>query len=562
MLRPFWAHYLLALFLAPVSAFLAVLQPWLLKVAIDQHILRGDIQGLQWVALAFLGLALCSWVLEAAYMLALANGAIRTITLLRTQIYRHTLGLARSFYDGQPVGRLMTRATSDVDALGETLTAGSVTIVLDVLKVFGILVAMFLLDAKLALFLLILGPIVLLIVEVVRKRLRKLYLEVRTSLSELNAFTAERFSGLQILQLYRDELRATAMYATRLTRYRKAAIQTNIWDATLYAIMDGLRAITMALMLWYGSGGVFEGVVTAGLLAAFIEYVDKLYRPIQEFSAKVAILQRATTALEKIFGLLDVDEWVAPGSHSLSEAPCDLVLERVSFAYGNGTDVLRSVSLSLSPGEVVAIVGRTGSGKTTLGRLLSREYEGYRGHIRLGNVELSDLKTEVLRNAVQTVRQEAELFKGTVRFNLALGRAIDDAQLWAGIKQAQATDLVEALGGLEGVIQHRGANLSAGEGQLLSIARVMIHDAPVVVLDEATANVDSLTEARIQLATQALLEQKTVLVIAHRLSTITNATRIVLMEAGEVLEYGSHEQLMTQRGAYADLFRRQFALQA
>ena len=376
-IRPYWVFYTLAILLAPVSALVAVLQPWLLQVAIDQHILVGDVDGLQQVAMAFLALALLSWVLEAAYMLALANGAIRTITSLRTHIYKHTIGLSRRFYDGQPVGRLMTRATSDVEALGETLTAGSVTIVLDILKVIGILIAMMWLDWRLTLVLLLLAPVVLFIVEAIRRVLRRLYREVRTSLSELNAFTAERFSGVKIIQLYRDESRAIEMYASRLFRYRRATIQTNIWDAALYAIMDGLRAITMALMLWYGSGGLLDGVLTAGLLAAFIEYVDKLYRPIQEFSAKVAILQRATSALEKIFGLLDVNDRVAEGSVGLSSTECDIRIEHLRFSYDAETEVLKGIDMHLKPGEVVALVGRTGSGKTTIGRLLSREYDKY-----------------------------------------------------------------------------------------------------------------------------------------------------------------------------------------
>lgn len=557
-IRPYWAFYTIAILLAPVSALVAVLQPWLLQVAIDQYILVGDVEGLQKVAMAFLALALLSWILEAAYMLALANGAIRTITLLRTQIYRHTIGLSRSFYDGQPVGRLMTRATSDVEALGETLTAGSVTIVLDILKVTGILIAMMWLDLQLTLVLLLLAPVVLFIVEAIRRVLRRLYLEVRTSLSELNAFTAERFSGLKIIQLYRDETRAIDMYVDRLFRYRRAAIQTNIWDAALYAIMDGLRAITMALMLWYGSGGLLDGMLTAGLMAAFIEYVDKLYRPIQEFSAKVAILQRATSALEKIFGLLDIEERVVAGDVSMDATDCDIRIDNLRFSYADDTEVLKGINIRLKNGEVVALVGRTGSGKTTIGRLLSREYDGYSGSIRVNDIELATVERTDLRNLVQTVRQDAELFNATVRFNLTLGREVDDALLWKGIEQAQAMEVVESLGGLDGQITQRGQNLSAGEMQLLSIARVMVHEAPVVVLDEATANVDSLTEARIQRATEALLSEKTVLVIAHRLSTITHANRIVLLDGGTVLEQGSHQELIRLDGAYAALYQHQF----
>ena len=556
--KPVWPFYVTALVLAPFSAVVAILQPWLLKVAIDDHIMKGDAQGLQWIALAFLGLAVASWVIEASYMLAVANGAMRTITLLRTHIFQHTMSLSRSFFDRQPVGRLMTRATSDVEALGETLTAGSVTIFLDILKVVGIIAAMLYLDPWLTLVMLVISPLVFIVLETIRKILRRLYLEVRTSLSELNAFTAERLNGLEIVQLYGDEGRAKRMYNQRVLRYRNAAIQTNIYDAALYAIMGGLRAITMALMLWYGSGGLLGGVVTAGLLAAFIEYVDRLYQPIQEFSAKIAIIQRATAALEKIFGLLGLTEQVEEGSVELDRQNLHITVEDLYFSYLQGTDIIKGISLDVKPGAVVAIVGRTGSGKTTLGRLLTRDYDGYRGSIKVGEYELYDVSIQSLRSTVHTVRQDVELFADTVRFNVALGAERTDEQLWEAIRLAQAEEVVQQLGGLDGKLMNKGSNLSVGEGQLLAIARVMVHDAPIVILDEATANVDSITESRIQKATAALLERKTVLVIAHRLSTIIHADAIILMDGGTVLESGTHAQLMENEGPYADLFQRQF----
>lgn len=557
-LRPHIVLYSLAMVLAPVSALLSIAQPWLLKVALDDHILKGDLAGTRWIALGLFGAVLFAWVAEALYLYLLSLGAVRTINDLRVHVYRHTVGLAQSFFDKVPKGRLLTRVTSDIEALNETLTAGAVTIVLDVLHVGGVLVAMLLLDVWLTAVMLLVSPVIFVVVEVLRRILRRLYLEVRTSISDLNAFTTERINGVEVVQLYNDEERSLRMYDLRLNRYRDAAIRTNVYDAMMYAIIDGLSSITVALMLWYGSGGIAEGVLTAGLLAAFVEYISRLYRPIQEFSAKVAVFQRATTAMEKIFGLLDVDEVIDEGSVRLPEARGELVVRDLTFAYGDGPPILRGVSLELNPGEVVAVVGRTGSGKTTLGRILTRSYQGYGGSVTLDGHELRTVDVSDVRRAVGTVLQDVQIFPGDVRFNLSLGADVDDDRLREAIRLARAEDTVERLGGLDGKIEHKGNNLSVGEAQLLSLARTLVFDPPVVIMDEATANVDTLTEARIQEATDAILSQKTVLVIAHRLSTIVHADRICVMDAGRVVEQGSHGELLAAGGRYADLFRQQF----
>lgn len=550
--------YLTALALAPVSAGLVILQPWLLKHAIDDAILPGDEAVLANLALGYLGAVLVAFVAEAGYTLSVSYAATRSITRLRDDVFRHSLSLSQSFFDREPTGRLLTRATSDVEALGETLSAGAFTIVLDVLLVGGILAAMFALDPGLAAALLLVAPPLAIAVELIRRRLRRLYLGVRTSLATLNAYTAERIAGVEVVQLYHDEARVLAQFDDHLLRYRNTAINTNVWDALLYAIVDGLTSITMALMLWYGGSPWFEGVATAGLLAAFIEYIGKLFTPIRELSSKLAILQRAASALEKIFGLLDHREHITPGDQDLPGEPGAIELSDVSFAYGDGPDVLRGIDLTIAPGEVVALVGRTGSGKTTAGRVLLRAYDGYRGSIRIDGVELSRVRPEALRSRIAVVQQDVVLYPGDVRFNLALGRDIGDEQLLAAVELAQAGDVVARLGGLDGTIDHGGRNVSVGEAQLLSFARTLAHEAPLVILDEATASVDTLTEARIQVATEAVLQRRTVLVVAHRLSTIAGADRIVVLGAGRVLEQGRHAELLARGGAYAALFHSQF----
>ncbi|MEZ4316609.1 MAG: ABC transporter ATP-binding protein [Myxococcota bacterium] len=551
--------YLVAILAAPVSTVLVVVQPWLLKRAIDQHILKDDVPGLLWLAWMYLLAVLFGFLAEAVYNLALSYGAMRTISRLRKAVYAHTLSLARSYFDRVPTGRLLTRVTSDIEALGETLSAGAITIVLDVLLVIGILGAMLWLDAWLTALMLVLSPVLALIVDGIRRVLRRLYQEVRTSLSTLNAYLAERITGLTVVQLYRDEKRTMTEFDARLAVFRDATIKTNFWDALLFAIVDGLSSICMALMLWYGAGGLFGDAITAGLLAAFIEYIGRLFQPIKEFSQKLAVIQRAAAALEKIFGLLDEREQVAFGSTSLTGEVESLELDGVHFAYGDGPDVLKGVSLAIRPGQVVALVGRTGSGKSTVGKLLQRSYQGHRGHIRLNGHEITELDSDTLHRFIGVVQQDVQLFPGTVRFNLTLGADIPDAALEEALALCHAEETVAKLGGLDGRIRHEGANVSVGEGQLLSFARTLAANTPIVVLDEATASVDSLTEARIQSATDAILERRTVLVIAHRLSTIMDADEILVMDAGRVIERGTHAQLMQAGGAYADLFEKQFS---
>jgi ATP-binding cassette subfamily B multidrug efflux pump len=544
-----------ALLLAPIPALAAMLQPWLFQVAIDDTIARGDLAHLKRLVVAFLLVLVVGFAGQVAHTWTLSLAATRTIRRLREALQEHLLALDARFHDREPTGKLATRATTDIDALGDTLNAGAFTLLLDVLQVCGVVGAMVWMNPRLSAILLLVGPPLAWTINRLRRVLRRWFAEIHATQGAMNGWLAERLESVSTIQLLADERRSERALADHIDRYTQANLSANVWDATLFAVVDGVSGLTTALLLAAASGWWFDIDVTPGVFAAFLDYLARLFTPVQEFSQKVAVLQRAGAALEKVVDVLDAPIAVADGTQTLDRARGHLTLSGVGFGYHTGAPVLRDIDLDIPAGTRIALVGRTGSGKTTLTALLNRTYDVTVGCITLDGHDVRTLTLASLRRAVAAVRQDVAILPGTLRFNLDLEQGRPDAVLWDALRRCQAADLAERLGGLDAELHGALGGLSAGEAQVIALARILVHDPAVVVLDEATANIDTLTEARLQRATEAALEGRTTVVVAHRLSTILGADRIVVLDAGQVIETGSHDALLAADGAYAALYR-------
>ena len=567
LLRRLWPHarpdawvLVFCMLATPMIAALSLAQPWFLKRIIDEHVVPGRLEGLDTLAFWYLGAVLGAYAIEASYTLAIAWGGQRLILRLRSALFAHALALRQRFFDKQPAGKLLTRLTSDLDSLGDALGAGVVTIVLDLLMIIGTITAMMWLDWQLTLVIVVMAPLLLGILEFLRRKMKRLYLAIRDSLASINAYLAERVDGVAVIQLFGAEDQSNREFDSRNRRFRDLTSTANVYDSLMYAVVDGVGSMFTALVLAFGAGlmadsiGLGGEVRTAGLLVAFIDYMQRLFRPLRDASGKIAVIQRATASLQKIDELFADAEPADAGEVPLNEVKGHIEVRDVWFRYSaDAEDVLRGVSFTIKPGEVVAVVGATGSGKTTLGRLLDKSYDGYRGSIRLDGHELSSIRTSDLRSQLAAVRQDIQLFTADLAFNVGLGNpAVTRQDCVDATAMVRADALVERLG-WDHKVRERGIDLSVGEGQLITFARAMAHKPVVVIMDEATASIDSVTEQRIQAATSAIMETKTVMVIAHRLSTIQSADRILVMDRGEIVESGTHEELMERGGAYAAL---------
>lgn len=565
-LRPYAHVFWPTAAILPMITGLILLQPWLLKIAIDRYIETGDAAGLARVGGFFLAALLAEFLLLYVQYYLTMWLAQHSLADLREDLFRHVGRLPQSFFDRNPSGRIVTRLTTDVDVLNEAFSSGGMTIFMDLLTLTGIVSVMMWVDWRLALVTLGAVPFLLVAIDFFRRRARVTYRLIRERVARINSVLQESISGMAIIQLFAHERASFATFEKQNSLHREAYHRSNIYEASLFSVVEAVSSISAALVVWYGSGQILAGVVAFGTLVAFIEYLQKFFIPIRDFSAKYAVLQSAMAAAERIFELLDEEVTIDSPADAVLPAPRGADHGRVNFravdfSYKPGVPVLNGIELDVAPGEMVAIVGASGSGKTTLAKLIGRNFDVTGGAVEVSGLDVRRWPLHDLRREVGVVLQDAFLFRGTLRENIALGReTIDDAAVQAAVKAANLEDFVASRpGGLDEAVRERGNNLSAGQRQLLTIARALACDPTILVLDEATSNVDTETEARIQDALAHLLSGRTSIVIAHRLSTIERADRIVVLHHGAIREIGTHAELLEAGGIYARLHALQYA---
>lgn len=562
--RPYRGQFFIALLCLPVTSAFLLAQPYLLKIAVDRYIAQRDPHGLAVAGLLFVGALIGEFAFFYWQYYSTMAVAQKSLADLRLELFAHLQELPASFFERNPVGRLVTRLTTDVDAINEAFTAGTLTIFMDVLTLIGIVVIMMMLDVRLALVTLALLPPLLVALNFFRVRSREIYRVIRERIARINAFLQETLSGIMVVQLFAQERKFFAEFEQRNREHRDANHLSNIYEATLFSLVEAAGSISIALMLWYGAGQVGQGAVALGTLVAFIEYLQKFFVPIREFSTKYTTMQSAMTALERVFQLLDTPVTIISPPQPYTpptRARGRISFEHVWFAYKGEDWVLRDVSFTVEPGEKISLVGATGAGKTTISKLLNRFYDVQRGAILVDGVDVRRWDVRALRRHIGVVLQDVFLFVGDVATNITLGREdISQAAVERAARHVNADRFIRELPRkYREHLRERGSNLSAGQRQLLSFARALAYDPVILILDEATSSVDPETELLIQDALTKLMAGRTTLVIAHRLSTIQNADRILVMHKGQLRESGTHQELIEQRGIYWRLYRLQYA---
>lgn len=566
--RPYRRQVILGLSLIPVSVTFAILFPWLIMRIIDNQLVPMQSEGLVFWCLALAGVLVGNFLADAAFNYSLQSAAQCAIRDIRAEMFNRVLHFPRGYFDKTPMGVTLTRLTSDLEAISESFAQGFLSMIRDVLITVALLVFLLFISWQLTLVLLLVGPLIYYITELLRRRLRDTYLRARVILSQGTGYLQECLSGVKTVQLFNAEAAVQERYATYTEGFRKAQSESNLYDSALYSIIEGITTVSMGLIIWYGSKEILAATISLGVLVGFINTLDKIFVPIREFTSQMASIQRAFAAFDHIEEIYEqeTEHENSDGGQHLSAAQRvqldtfqSLEFSDVRFRYSAGGPwVLQGVSFCLNRGSKIALVGSTGSGKSTILRLLTKTYVNYEGSIKLNGIELSHIPKAEVGKFFSLMQQEVFLFNESIAFNIGLDRESANPDFVKdAAKYVYADEFIDRLPGrYDFVLKGNGDNLSAGQGQLIAFARAIASGSEVVMLDEATSSVDSVTEQLIQKAIDHVFEEKTVIAIAHRLSTIQHSDEILVLDGGTIIERGTHGTLMEKAGFYANLVQQ------
>jgi len=553
----FWISVVLTILLAAVAPAL----PMLIQHTLDNYILNFDTNGLSLMLIAMLALVILQTLIRYYHTLMTNTLGQSVIRDIRIQVFNHIVQLRLKYFDRTALGKLITRTISDLETLSNIFSEGLIQIIGDLLQLIVILVVMFYSDWKLTLIVLIPMPLMVAATYVFKEAMKSAFIDVRKWVSNLNTFLQEHITGVGIIQYFAREKQEMDKFKEINAQHRNAHIRTNWYFSIFFPVLEIIMAIALGLLVWFGSKQIMGDVISPGVVVAFIMYINMIFRPIRELIDKFNTLQMGMVSAERIFEVLDTDE-KTPNLGTLKPANIkgEIAFRDVWFAYNEENWVLKDVNFNVNPGETLALVGATGAGKSSTINILSRFYEINKGEILLDGRNIRDYDLDYLRNTISTVLQDVFLFSDSVINNITLGDpAISREQVIEAAKEVGAHDFIMRLpGGYDYDVKERGATLSAGQAQLISFIRALVHDPRILILDEATSSVDTETEEMIQHAIDKLMKGRTSIVIAHRLSTIQKADKIIVLDKGEIKEIGTHQELLSFDGYYKKLYDLQF----